>query len=119
MAYKIAIASSDGKVINQHFGKATQFLIFDVDDNKDYKFNELLEVTPFCSDGEHEDDRLNKAIERLSGCRAVLVSQIGMVAAATLKVKGIDSFDIHGLIESSLEKLIKYYSKIDGGKNNG
>lgn len=29
---RVAIVSSDGKVINQHFGKASRFLIFEVDD---------------------------------------------------------------------------------------
>jgi len=37
MSYEIAVASSDGKVVNQHFGKATNFLIFEVEgDNFKY-----------------------------------------------------------------------------------
>jgi predicted Fe-Mo cluster-binding NifX family protein len=27
---KVAVVSSDGKVINQHFGKASRFLIFEL-----------------------------------------------------------------------------------------
>lgn len=37
MAYKVAFASSDGKVVNQHFGRTKQFLIVEID-NKDYKY---------------------------------------------------------------------------------
>ena len=39
MAYKIAFASSDGKVVNQHFGRTKQFLIVEID-GKDYKYIE-------------------------------------------------------------------------------
>ncbi|HWI55256.1 MAG TPA: NifB/NifX family molybdenum-iron cluster-binding protein, partial [Desulfobacteria bacterium] len=76
MSYKIAVASSDGKVVNQHFGRATQFLIFDIKDGS-YQFNELRKTSPFCKDREHDDDSLQKTVELVSDCKAVLVSQIG------------------------------------------
>ncbi|MBN7772239.1 NifB/NifX family molybdenum-iron cluster-binding protein [Clostridium aminobutyricum] len=115
MSYKIAAASSDGKVINQHFGKATQFLIFEVKEGK-YSFLERMETKPFCSGGGHDDNSLLAAADALIGCRAVLVSQIGNGAAQLLESKGIQSFDINGLIEEALPKLINYYLKTDGGK---
>ena len=115
MAYKIAVASSDGKVINQHFGRATQFLIFVVSNSK-FEYLEILETAPFCNSGEHDENRLLSSAELLVDCRAVLVSQIGNGAAQALRSRGIDPFDIHDFIENALEKLIKYYSKIDGGK---
>lgn len=117
MSYKIAVASSDGKVINQHFGRATQFLIFEVK-NGQYTFLELIETNPFCNHGEHDDNRLLASVDALIGCRAVLVSQIGNGAAQILASKGIQSFDIKDFIEEALIKLIKYYSKIDGGKSH-
>ena len=46
MAYKVAVTSSDGKFINQHFGRAQQFLIFEIDDEGDYKFLELRKNDP-------------------------------------------------------------------------
>jgi len=52
-------------------------------------------------------------MEALEGSRAVLVSQIGNAAAAALKTKGIDAFDVHNFIEDALKKLVKYYSDID------
>lgn len=115
MSYKIAVASTDGKVVNQHFGRAAQFLIFEIEDGQ-YKFLELTKTNPFCNNGEHDDNRLLTAVEGLAGCRAVLVSQIGGGAAAALRGRGIEPFDIRELIEDALKKLIKYYSKIDGGK---
>jgi len=116
MSYKIAVASSDGKVVNQHFGKATQFLIFEMEENT-FKFLELLKTTPFCSNAEHEDDKLSGAVEVLVGCRAVVVSQIGSGAAEALRNKGIEPLDVHNFIEDALKKILKYYAKIDKNIN--
>lgn len=110
MSYKIAVASSDGKVVNQHFGRATQFLIFEIE-NGAFNFLELLDANPFCNQGEHDDNRLSSAVDALIECRAVLVSQIGNGAAETLRGRGIDVFDIHTFIEDALKKLINYYDK--------
>ncbi|MDP4145104.1 MAG: NifB/NifX family molybdenum-iron cluster-binding protein [Bacillota bacterium] len=109
MAYKVAVASSDGKVINQHFGRATKFLIFEVNDSK-YKFVEQRDSAPFCNNGEHDDSKLLSSVEALADCRAVLVAQIGQGAVVALNEKDIDAFNIHDLIEEALENLVQYYS---------
>jgi nitrogen fixation protein NifX len=118
MAYKVAVASSDGKVVNQHFGRATQFLIFDIEDES-FKFSKLIKTAPFCSNGEHDDAKLSLATESLVGCRAILVTQIGNGAMEALERKGIEAFDIKGLIDDALNKIILYYSKYDGGNLYG
>ena len=110
MSYKIAVASSDGKVVNQHFGRATQFLIFEIESGN-FKFLELIDSNPFCNHGEHDDNKLSNAVDALKNCRAVLVSQIGNGAAQAIRSKGIDVFDIHTFIDDALRKLINYYDK--------
>jgi len=112
MSYRIAVASSDGKVVNQHFGRASEFLIFEVEGDH-YKFLEIIETEPFCNDGDHDDNMLSSAIQGLKGSRAVLASQIGNGALQALSTKGIDAFDVRNFIEDALNNLIKYYSKID------
>ena len=112
MSYKIAVASSDGKIVNQHFGKATQFLIFEMEENT-YRFLELLKTTPFCNNFEHNDNKLLSAVDALESCRAVVVSQIGNGAAEALRNKGIEPIDVHNFIEDALRKLLKYYLNID------
>ena len=116
MSYKIAVASNDGKVVNQHFGRATKFLIFEVEKDN-FRYIELLDTQAFCNHGEHEENKLMSAVEALEGIRAVLVSQIGNGAAVALKTKGIDVFDVHDIIEDALKKLIKYYLNIDKSSN--
>jgi predicted Fe-Mo cluster-binding NifX family protein len=107
MAYKVAVASTDGKFVNEHFGRATQFLIFEIDQGK-YRFIELLKTRPYCNQGEHDDQQLRTAIESLQGCRAVVVSQIGNGAAEVLKRQEIVPFEIRDFIEDALSKLITF-----------
>ncbi len=47
MKWKAAVASSDGKVINQHFGRAKEFLIFEIT-NQEFQFLELRQNNPAC-----------------------------------------------------------------------
>ena len=112
MSYKIAVASSDGKVINQHFGRATKFLVFQVDESG-YKYLELIDADAFCNHGEHNENKLLSAVDALKRCRAVIVSQIGSGAAEALGSVGIDPVEVHDFIENAIKKLSVYYSKID------
>jgi len=49
MSIKVAVASNDGKVINQHFGHAQEFLIFDLNDDGTFEFVETRENVPTCN----------------------------------------------------------------------
>lgn len=46
--YKVAVASSDGIVVNQHFGRADTFFIYEVAGTGNYRFLETRTVTPVC-----------------------------------------------------------------------
>lgn len=106
MPIRIAAASSDGKVINRHFGVAEQFLIFDIDKNG-WTFIERRENTPPCNNREHDDDRLTDAIKNITDCSLVLVSRIGGGALSALALNNIDAVEFSGLIEEALDKLKK------------
>ncbi|APM40061.1 NifB/NifX family molybdenum-iron cluster-binding protein [Clostridium kluyveri] len=113
MNYKVAVASSDGKFVNEHFRKASQFYIYKVEDGN-YEFMELRKVDDiFCCEKEGHYDKILSIVKHLSGCRIVLVSQIGREAAVFLNRNGIEAFDINQSIDEALKKLIKYYSRID------
>lgn len=104
MKWKAAVASSDGKVINQHFGRAKEFLIFEIT-NQDFQFLELRQNNPACGLGEHHEDAMTKTVELLSDCRVVLVSQIGPGAVEALRRKGIQAFAVPVFIEEALHKI--------------
>ena len=106
-SYKIAVASSDGKVVNQHFGRTKQFLIFEVKDNVKYTFLGNREAIPPCIFGEHSDHSMTNAVNALSDCSFVLASQIGPVAENALSEKGIFAVSLVDFIEDAITKIKK------------
>lgn len=106
--YKIAVASSDGIVVNSHFGKARDFYIYQIDDKEQLQFLEKRSVTPVCEGGNHDEEKLKNNMERLKDCSYLLVSRIGGGAANIAESFGIESYEIPGIIVESVEQLLKY-----------
>lgn len=104
---RVAVASSDGKVVNQHFGRATRFLIFELERDGEFKYITTRENVPPCSGGEHDPGLLNNTVNLLLDCQAVLVSQIGPGAEKLLLAKGIKAMQRPNFIEAAL----RYYSR--------
>ena len=105
--YRIAVASSDGIVVNSHFGRAGTFYIYKVE-QQSIQFVEIRKVQPVCDGGNHEDGKLIETIEKLSDCKYLLVSRIGNAAATIAKSHGIDAYEIPDEITKAIEQLIKY-----------
>lgn len=109
MKYKIAIASTDGKVVNQHFGRAEEFYIVEAEsDNMAFEYREKRKVDSVCQGGDHDDNQLEIAVENLIDCHFVLVSRIGYRAQSVLEQKGIGVFELPGIIADSVMKLLSY-----------
>ena len=107
LEFKVAAASSDGIVINRHFGRAERFLIFEVKDDE-LKYLETRNTSPICSYQEHDDLKLEETINKLIDCKYVLVARIGIGAENALNSKGIEAYEIPGVITESIEQLIKH-----------
>jgi nitrogen fixation protein NifX len=82
---RIAFASSDGRSINQHFGMAERFYIWDV--GPDYA-REIGKVVPGKRATAH-DDKLVSRTDAVDGCSIVYLIQIGGPAAAKLVARHI------------------------------
>lgn len=104
MRVKVAVASSDGKVVNTHFGHATQFLIFEVGRN-DQHFIELRENQPGCSSLDNPKGTMDDTIACISDCHYVLVSQIGKPMCNRLLVEGIKAYAIPNIVDDAIESL--------------
>jgi len=103
----VAVASSDGIVVNNHFGRAEKFLIYEISDD-DMKYIEERKVTPVCNGGNHEDGKLEENMRRISDCKYLLVSRIGQGAELVARNLGIEPYEIPGEIKESIEQLIKF-----------
>ena len=87
----MAVATSGGGVINQHFGHAREFLIYEAS-STDVRFISHRKVDLYCSGDETCGDGesvLEKTIRTLSGCEAVLCSKIGYEPWGLLEDAGI------------------------------
>ena len=94
---RIAVTTTSGVKVDQHFGKARSFSIYDVKAN-DVKLIETRMVNSYCKsdteempDKDHKfsGDRLSMVYERIKDCEKVYTLQIGEKPEAALKAKGI------------------------------
>ncbi len=109
MSFKIAVVSNDGQNINEHFGRARHFLIFDLVD-KHFKLVEVREIiSPHCDNDQCEHHDIDHILEALEGCHFILASQIGPGAIRQLESHGIKGFAISGSIDQITEKLLNSY----------
>lgn len=113
MAYKIAVASTDGKVVNQHFGRAEKFYIISVLVDGTFHFESVRDMSSACQDGGHSEEGLARNVSLLSDCSYCLVSQIGPGAEYALNKQGITAFAISHYIDTAIEKIVVYHNRIN------
>jgi len=92
MARRIAVASSDGRAVDTHFGHAENFYVYEIDGSS-ASFVECRRVAAACARGRHEESSFDAALAALSDCTAIVVSVIGYGASAYLVSKGIRIFE--------------------------
>jgi predicted Fe-Mo cluster-binding NifX family protein len=105
MNYRIAIASKDGKVVTDHFGHCSRFIIVEVDISK-YRFIEQREVNPPCSGGVHTINGIKEVLEILRDCRYILVNQIGGGAEQIINANGFEVVSYKGYVTDALDQII-------------
>jgi nitrogen fixation protein NifB len=110
MKFKAAIASSDMKNVDTHFGRCGCFVIAEVDDNDgSYALRETRPVTPPCPScgtrGE-PDDAIERVVTSLSDCEYVITSRIGRWPDSLLFENGIRSLIFSGTISDAMPMLL-------------
>ncbi|MDD3394956.1 MAG: NifB/NifX family molybdenum-iron cluster-binding protein [Anaerotignum sp.] len=106
MKVKIAVASTDGKVVNEHFGRAEYFHIFEIEKNN-YDYLETRNVKPCCSNEGHTNAAFEKVIEGIKDCVAIVVAKIGDGASLYLEEKGFAIFEAPYFIDGVIKKIIE------------
>ncbi len=106
MDVKIAIASSDGLTVNEHFGRTGSFRIYRLHD-AGHEYIETRANEPVCSGHAHDDNALAKTAQALSDCRGVVAAQIGSDAIDALLLNRTMAFTLPGSIDEALETLVK------------
>lgn len=100
---KIAFATTDNETIDQHFGLATQFAIWDIATDQ-ASFASMAEIE---ATSDSEQDKIEARLQKLSDCTIVYVTQIGGPAAARLVANKIHPVKSKGneKISEAVERL--------------
>jgi len=102
MSYRIGFASIDGTVIDQHFGSARYWQIYDVD--KEAHFVETRKTAAKCQG--HCEGGFDHLLSVLDDCDAIFVLKIGKAAAAVMLAKGKRVFEATGEVDEILAQLV-------------
>ncbi|ORJ58751.1 nitrogen fixation protein NifX [Geothermobacter hydrogeniphilus] len=100
---KVAFASTDKVHINEHFGKAKEFYLWEIGPDA-AEFTGILQVDE--GDGD-ADDRIEARSAALADCALVYVGQIGGPAAARLVAK-----KIHPLKSKTAEPITEVVTRL-------
>ena len=105
---KVAFTSSDGKTVDQHFGMATEYHVWEVSPDA---AEPLVIVSPLVTDGD-EEDRTTARANAVAGCAIVCTQQIGGPAAAKLVARRIHPMKTGGEVPiaemvSKLQQVLK------------
>lgn len=94
----VAVATKGGGIVNQHFGHAKEFQIFEVD-GAQVKFVGHRKVDHYCQSGYGEEATLDNIIKSIADCKAVLASKIGHCPQEELRKAGVEPFEGYDTID--------------------
>ncbi len=100
----IAVATKGGGVVNQHFGHAEEFWVYEAGENW-ARLVGTRSVARYCegpSECDADESVLDKTVRLLSDCAAVLCSKIGNGPREALTAAGIDAVECYDLIDSAV-----------------
>lgn len=103
---KIAFTSSTGERIDQHFGQADSFQIWEVGPDE----ARLLEILRVGEHGDDEEDKIAARAKMLSDCAIVYTMQIGGPAAAKLVALKIHPMKTN--TEASLQETVERIQEV-------
>jgi nitrogen fixation protein NifB len=118
MKVLVAVATTGGGKVNQHFGHADEFQIYELTATST-TFIGHRRVDLYCQGGFGEDEQLPSIVNAINDCHAVLVSKIGACPRDELKAAGIEPVEeyAHEFIEkAALTWFAKYREKIASGE---
>ena len=106
----VAVATKGQGVINEHFGHAKEFQIYELS-TEGAKFVGHRRVDLYCQGGYGEEDALETVIRAINDCHAVFVAKIGGCPKSDLQEAGIEPVDgfAHEYIEKSALIWFKAY----------
>jgi predicted Fe-Mo cluster-binding NifX family protein len=107
MSYRVAFASMDGSSVDQHFGSARFFQVYDID-GSEYHHVEARKPEAKCQG--HCEGGFDHLLEALSDCDAIFVNRIGQSAAEFMIGHGKRVFEAAGPVDAIIAEFMKEYT---------
>ncbi len=104
----LAVATKGGGLVNQHFGHAKEFMIYEVD-GSEARFVSHRKIDQYCQGGYGEEATLNGVIQTIADCKAVLVAKIGDCPKKELEMAGIQTVEAYDVIEKVAREFYEQY----------
>ena len=105
MKYRVAIGSFSGEYVDQHFGHARKYYIYEFD-GKDSSYEliekRFLETQCECHSSK---DAFNNVFETLKDIGAIIISRIGEGASRIVENKGYVLYESFSQIDDVLDKI--------------
>lgn len=104
--FRIAVTSKHLRLVDQHFGHAERFLIYETD-GKTNRLIEQRQIGKYCSGNEFfdaEEELKMDLVKKLSDCDAVVTMRLGAQARARLLTQGIEAVESCESIEQALDR---------------
>ncbi|CUH97061.1 hypothetical protein P22_3187 [Propionispora sp. 2/2-37] len=107
--YRIAVTSKYNKLVDQHFGHAERFLIYQ-GDGRNFQLLEERAAEKYClgmADCEDEERRRDHIIDSLQDCDAVLTMRIGQHAKDKLCCRGVTAVEYCDSVANGLQYAVE------------
>lgn len=111
----VAVATKGSGLVNQHFGHAKEFQIYEVEGNE-VRFVSHRKIDHYCQGGFGEEATLEYIIKAIADCKAVLVSKIGNSPQEKLHKAGIQTVEAYDVIEKVALEFYEQYVKELGNR---
>ncbi|QLE44650.1 nitrogenase cofactor biosynthesis protein NifB [Nostoc sp. C052] len=106
----VAVATKGGGLVNQHFGHAKEFQIYEVGGNE-VRFIGHRKIDQYCQGGYSEEASFEHIMKAIADCKAVLVSKIGNCPQEKLQEAGIKTVEAYDVIEKVALEFYEQYVK--------
>ena len=104
----VAVATKGGGLVNQHFGHAKEFMIYEVNANE-VRFVGHRKVAHYCQGGYGEEASLEGIINTVADCKAVLASKVGPCPQKELQKVGLQVVEAYDVIEKVAREFYDQY----------
>lgn len=102
--FRVAVTSSDGRMVDEHFGNALQFVVLDVD-APSVQYVETRPNKPACGNSSQSGAAAD-SIAIIADCQVLLTVRAGPPMVAKINAQGIRVQFAKGSIKEALDQLL-------------